>query len=89
MRNISIKSQNLMIILFLLLINILAFMSVDTTDNVWIILFASSVFFMDFVIITMLIMFLSSILVVSGRGFNFLRRSSTELYPLMEFIIIL
>ena len=57
MRNISIKSQNLMIILFLLLINILAFMSVDTTDNVWIILFASSVFFMDFVIITMLIMF--------------------------------
>ncbi|ASO88512.1 hypothetical protein AKO63_2041 [Escherichia coli] len=32
-------------------------MSVDTTDNVWIILFASSVFFMDFVIITMLIMF--------------------------------
>lgn len=55
MRNI--KSQNLMIILFLLLINILAFMSVDTTDNVWIILFASSVFFMDFVIITMLIMF--------------------------------
>lgn len=46
-----------MIILFLLLINILAFMSVDTTDNVWIILFASSVFFMDFVIITMLIMF--------------------------------
>ncbi|AUM07723.1 hypothetical protein FQG48_05070 [Escherichia coli] len=57
MRNINIKSQNLMIILFLLLINILAFMSVDTTDNVWIILFASSVFFMDFVIITMLIMF--------------------------------
>ncbi|EHN89373.1 TPA: hypothetical protein GF190_15170 [Escherichia coli] len=57
MKNISIKSQNLMIILFLLLINILAFMSVDTTDNVWIILFASSVFFMDFVIITMLIMF--------------------------------
>ncbi|KUW38236.1 hypothetical protein AWF63_19605 [Escherichia coli] len=57
MRNISIKSQNLMIMLFLLLINILAFMSVDTTDNVWIILFASSVFFMDFVIITMLIMF--------------------------------
>lgn len=44
-------------IIFLLLINILAFMSVDTTDNVWIILFASSVFFMDFVIITMLIMF--------------------------------
>ncbi|EFB5134391.1 TPA: hypothetical protein GFZ90_22195 [Escherichia coli] len=57
MKNISITSQNLMIILFLLLINILAFMSVDTTDNVWIILFASSVFFMDFVIITMLIMF--------------------------------
>lgn len=57
MRNINIKSQNLMIILFLLLINILAFMSVDTTDNVCIILFASSVFFMDFVIITMLIMF--------------------------------
>lgn len=57
MRNISIKSQNLMIILFLLLINILAFMSIDTTDNVWIILFASSIFFMDFVIITMLIMF--------------------------------
>lgn len=57
MRNISIKSQNLMIMLFLLLINILAFMSVDTTDNVWIILFASSVFFMHFVIITMLIMF--------------------------------
>lgn len=57
MRNISIKSQNLMIMLFLLLINILAFMSVDTTDNVWIILFSSSVFFMDFVIITMLIMF--------------------------------
>lgn len=57
MKNISIKSQNLMIILFLLLINILAFMSIDTTDNVWIILFASSVFFMDFVIITMLIMF--------------------------------
>lgn len=57
MKNISIKSQNLIIILFLLLINILAFMSVDTTDNVWIILFASSVFFMDFVIITMLIMF--------------------------------
>nr|MDN1774879.1 hypothetical protein [Escherichia coli] len=57
MRNINIKSQNIMIILFLLLINILAFMSVDTTDNVWIILFASSVFFMDFVIITMLIMF--------------------------------
>ncbi|EFO1000583.1 hypothetical protein DX038_22955 [Escherichia albertii] len=57
MKNISIKSQNLMIILFLLLINILAFMSVDTTDNVWIILFASSVFFIDFVIITMLIMF--------------------------------
>ena len=43
--------------IFLLLISILAFMSVDTTDNVWIILFASSVFFMDFVIITMLIMF--------------------------------
>lgn len=57
MKNISIKSQNLMMILFLLLINILAFMSVDTTDNEWIILFASSIFFMDFVIITMLIMF--------------------------------
>lgn len=42
MKNISIKSQNLMMILFLLLINILAFMSVDTTDNEWIILFASS-----------------------------------------------
>ncbi|EAQ6122039.1 hypothetical protein A0198_24330, partial [Salmonella enterica] len=51
------RSQNLMMILFLLLINILAFMSVDTTDNEWIILFASSVFFMDFVIITMLVMF--------------------------------
>ncbi|ECE5992048.1 hypothetical protein DLB09_22390 [Salmonella enterica subsp. salamae] len=57
MKSISIKSQNLMMILFLLFINILAFMSVDTTDNEWIILFASSVFFMDFVIITMLIMF--------------------------------
>ncbi|EEW1439859.1 hypothetical protein WIA_01996 [Escherichia coli KTE109] len=57
MRNLNVRSQNLIMILFLLLINILAFMSVDTTDNVWIILFASSVFFMDFVIITMLIMF--------------------------------
>ncbi|EBV1219034.1 hypothetical protein E1L19_00445 [Salmonella enterica subsp. enterica] len=57
MKNISIKSQNLMMILFLLLINILAFMSIDTTDNEWLILLASSVFFMDFVIITMLIMF--------------------------------
>lgn len=57
MKNISVRSQNLMMILFLLLINILAFMSVDTTDNEWIILFASSIFFMDFVIITMLVMF--------------------------------
>ncbi|EAX8473264.1 hypothetical protein AH421_11620 [Salmonella enterica] len=57
MKNISIKSQNLMMILFLLLINILAFMSIDTTDNEWLILLASSVFFMDFVIITMLVMF--------------------------------
>ncbi|EAW2474788.1 hypothetical protein CSQ14_004520 [Salmonella enterica subsp. diarizonae] len=57
MKNLSVRSQNLMMILFLLLINILAFMSVDTTDNEWIILFASSVFFMDFIIITMLIMF--------------------------------
>ncbi|TBR49517.1 hypothetical protein EYS06_18860 [Escherichia albertii] len=57
MRNLNVRSQNLIMILFLLLINILVFMSVDTTDNVWIILFASSVFFMDFVIITMLIMF--------------------------------
>ncbi|EAU0347674.1 hypothetical protein DSA95_23335 [Salmonella enterica subsp. enterica serovar Plymouth] len=57
MKNLSVRSQNLMMILFLLLINILAFMSVDTTDNEWIILFASSVFFMDFVIITMLVMF--------------------------------
>lgn len=57
MRNLNVRSTNLIMILFLLLINILAFMSVDTTDNVWIILFASSVFFMDFVIITMLIMF--------------------------------
>ncbi|ECJ7364212.1 hypothetical protein CEK77_24865, partial [Salmonella enterica] len=56
-KNLSVRSQNLMMILFLLLINILAFMSVDTTDNEWIILFASSVFFMDFVIITMLVMF--------------------------------
>lgn len=57
MKNIGVRSQNLMMILFLLLINILAFMSVDTTDNEWIILFASSIFFMDFVIITMLVMF--------------------------------
>ncbi|EBY5453289.1 hypothetical protein ZD22_004650 [Salmonella enterica subsp. enterica] len=57
MKNLSVRSQNLMMILFLLLINILAFMSVDTTDNEWIILFASSVFFMDFAIIAMLIMF--------------------------------
>ncbi|EAA6843502.1 hypothetical protein DK077_23690 [Salmonella enterica subsp. enterica] len=57
MKNLSVRSQNLMMILFLLLINILAFMSVDTTDNEWIILFASSIFFMDFVIITMLVMF--------------------------------
>lgn len=57
MKNLSVRSQNLIMILFLLLINILAFMSVDTTDNEWIILFASSIFFMDFVIITMLIMF--------------------------------
>ncbi|CBG88800.1 hypothetical protein E2R62_06765 [Citrobacter rodentium] len=57
MKNLSVRSQNLMMILFLLLINILAFMSVDTTDNEWIILFASSIFFMDFIIITMLIMF--------------------------------
>ncbi|ECF6041808.1 hypothetical protein FNI93_05005 [Salmonella enterica subsp. salamae] len=57
MKNLSVRSQNLMMILFLLLINILAFMSIDTTDNEWIIQFASSIFFMDFVIITMLIMF--------------------------------
>ncbi|EAA9933693.1 hypothetical protein GSP35_004643 [Salmonella enterica subsp. salamae] len=57
MKNLSVRSQNLIMILFLLLINILAFMSVDTTDNELIILFASSVFFMDFIIITMLIMF--------------------------------
>lgn len=57
MKNLNVRSQNLMMILFLLLINILAFMSVDTTDNEWLILLASSVFFMDFVIITMLIMF--------------------------------
>ncbi len=57
MRNLSVRSQNLIMILFLMLINIPAIMSIDTTDNVWIILFASSVFFMDFVIITMLIMF--------------------------------
>lgn len=57
MKNLSIRSQNLIMILFIVLINILAFMSVDTTDNEWIILFASSVFFMDFVIIAMLIMF--------------------------------
>ncbi len=57
MRNLNVRSQNLIMILFLMLINIPAIMSIDTTDNVWIILFASSVFFMDFVIITMLIMF--------------------------------
>ncbi|GCW56006.1 hypothetical protein HmCmsJML063_00011 [Escherichia coli] len=57
MRNLNVRSQNLIMILFLMLINIPALMSIDTTDNVWIILFASSVFFMDFVIITMLIMF--------------------------------
>ncbi|VEA07900.1 Uncharacterised protein [Salmonella enterica subsp. enterica serovar Sanjuan] len=57
MKNLSVRSQNLIMILFLLLINILAFMSIDITDNEWIILFASSIFFMDFVIITMFIMF--------------------------------
>ncbi len=57
MRNLNVRSQNLIMILFLMLINIPALMSIDTTDNEWIILFASSVFFMDFVIIAMLIMF--------------------------------
>lgn len=57
MKNLNIRSQNLIMILFLVLINIPALMSIDTTDNEWIILISSFVFSMDMIIIPLLFIF--------------------------------
>ncbi|WP_225984415.1 hypothetical protein, partial [Salmonella enterica] len=50
----SIRSQNLIMILFLLLINIPALMSIGATDKEWIILISSFVFSMDMIVIPIL-----------------------------------
>lgn len=57
MKNLNIRSQNLIMIFFLVLINIPALMSIDTTDNEWIILISSFVFSMDMIIIPLLFIF--------------------------------
>ncbi|EAQ7238125.1 hypothetical protein DYU21_10465 [Salmonella enterica] len=57
MKNLSVRSQNLMMILFLLLINIPALMSIGATDKEWIILISSFVFSMDMIVIPLLFIF--------------------------------
>lgn len=57
MKNLSIRSQNLIMILFLLLINIPALMSIGATDKEWIILISSFVFSMDMIVIPLLFIF--------------------------------
>ncbi|EBP6617658.1 hypothetical protein AGQ41_22870 [Salmonella enterica subsp. enterica] len=57
MKNLNIRSQNLMMILFLVLINIPALMSIGATDKEWIILFVSIIFSMDMVVIPLLFIF--------------------------------
>ncbi|EAW1753824.1 hypothetical protein A4I49_004457 [Salmonella enterica subsp. enterica serovar Choleraesuis] len=57
MKNLSIRSQNLIMILFIVLINIPALMSIGATDKEWIILISSFVFFMDMVVIPLLFIF--------------------------------
>lgn len=57
MKNLSIRSQNLIMILFLVLINIPALMSIGATDKEWIILISSFVFSMDMIVIPLLFIF--------------------------------
>ncbi|HDU7157154.1 TPA: hypothetical protein RF323_004417 [Salmonella enterica subsp. enterica serovar Orion] len=57
MKNLSVRSQNLMMILFLLLINIPALMSIGATDKEWIILISSFVFSMGMIVIPLLFIF--------------------------------
>ncbi|EIS8689179.1 hypothetical protein A7T38_05380 [Salmonella enterica subsp. enterica serovar Bareilly] len=72
MKNLSVRSQNLMMILFLLLINIPALMSIGATDKEWIILISSFVFSMDMIVIPLLFIFLLFILVIVWKNFDFL-----------------
>lgn len=72
MKNLSIRSQNLIMILFLLLINIPALMSIGATDKEWIILISSFVFSMDMIVIPLLFIFLLFILVIVWKNFDFL-----------------
>lgn len=57
MRNLNVRSQNLIMILFLMLINISALMSIDSTNKEWIILLSSFVFSMDMIVIPLLFIF--------------------------------
>ncbi|GDL23533.1 hypothetical protein BvCmsKSNP096_00882 [Escherichia coli] len=57
MRNLNVRSQNLIMILFLMLINIPALMSIDFTNKEWIILLSSFVFSMDMIVIPLLFIF--------------------------------
>ncbi|EBX1353986.1 hypothetical protein DQ806_13020 [Salmonella enterica subsp. enterica serovar Okatie] len=57
MKNLSVRSQNLIMILFIVLINIPALMSIGATDKEWIILISSFVFSMDMVVIPLLFIF--------------------------------
>ncbi|EPM9232189.1 hypothetical protein ACTSNL_004291 [Salmonella enterica subsp. enterica] len=57
MKNLSIRSQNLIMIFFLMLINIPALMSIGATDKEWIILISSFVFSMDMIVIPLLFIF--------------------------------
>lgn len=57
MRNLNVRGQNLIMILFLMLINIPALMSIDSTNKEWIILLSSFVFSMDMIVIPLLFIF--------------------------------
>lgn len=57
MRNLNVRSQNLIMILFLMLINIPTIMSIDSTNKEWIILLSSFVFSMDMIVIPLLFIF--------------------------------
>lgn len=57
MKNLSIRSQNLIMILFIVLINIPALMSIGATDKECIILISSFVFSMDMIVIPLFFIF--------------------------------